>query len=195
MSADAISAHPMSSEAARANATSTGVIVVEVLGGHDRVRSRMRISLPDERRTIVIGRGALADVMLDDDYVAALHAAIEVGEDGAVMATDLGTVNGIVVAGKRHHGARNLILRDGELQVGRTRLRVRTAADALPPERRDDDAAGGALHHRTGMAIAGALVFVCMVAYNSWLGAPRVGFPRTMNTRPPWARCGGSACR
>ncbi len=173
ISADQISAQPVIGNPEMVDPVSARVIVVEALGGHDRVRSRTRISLPEGKRTIAIGRGALADVILDDEYVAVLHATLEVSEAGVITVTDLGTTNGILVAGKRHHGARNLVLHDDELQVGRTRLRVRTPGEALPPERVDDDAAGGVLHHRTGLATAGACLFVGMVAYNSWLDAPR----------------------
>ena len=61
---------------------STDRIVVEVLGGHDRVRSRTLVALSAAKRSVTIGRGALADIILDDEYVAALHAEVAVSADG-----------------------------------------------------------------------------------------------------------------
>ncbi|MFN0300946.1 MAG: FHA domain-containing protein [Burkholderiales bacterium] len=148
-------------------------VVVEVLGGHDRVRARTRVALSEVKRTFTVGRGALADVILDDDFVAILHARIEVGEGGELKVSDLGTVNGVVVAGKRHRGAQNLALANGELQVGRTRLRIRTAAETLAPEKIDDEALGSALRNRAGIAALGGSLCMGLVAYSSWLGAPR----------------------
>lgn len=155
------------------DAMSADGVVVEVLGGHDRVRARTRVTLSEVKRTFTVGRGALADVILDDDFVANLHARIEVGVGGELKVSDLGTVNGIVVAGKRHRGAQNLALANGELQVGRTRLRIRTAAETLAPEKPDDEALGATLRNRAGVAALGGALCMGLVAYSSWLGAPR----------------------
>jgi hypothetical protein len=155
------------------DAMSADGVVVEVLGGHDRVRARTRVTLSEVKRTFTVGRGALADVILDDDFVAILHARIEVGEGGELKVSDLGTVNGVVVAGKRHRGAQNLALANGELQVGRTRLRIRTAAETLAPEKPDDEALGATLRNRAGVAALGGTLCMALVAYSSWLGAPR----------------------
>ena len=152
---------------------STDRIVVEVLGGHDRVRSRTLVALSAAKRSVTIGRGALADIILDDEYVAALHAEVAVSADGALTVSDLGSVNGIAVAGKRYRGAQHLALEQGELQVGRTRLRLRTTDETLPAEKPDHEAIGVGLRNRTGFATAGGCVFVCLVAYTSWLDAPR----------------------
>ncbi len=155
------------------DAMSADSVVVEVVGGHDRVRARTRVALSEAKRTFTIGRGALADVILDDDFVAILHARIDVGVAGELNVSDLGTVNGIVVAGKRHRGAHNLALVNGELQVGRTRLRIRTAAETLAPEKPDDEALGATLRRRAGVAALGGILCMGLVAYSSWLGAPR----------------------
>ena len=155
------------------DAMSADSVVVEVVGGHDRVRARTRVALSEAKRTFTIGRGALADVILDDDFVAILHVRIDVGMTGELNVSDLGTVNGIVVAGKRHRGAHNLALANDELQVGRTRLRIRTAAETLAPEKPDDEALGATLRRRAGVAALGGTLCMGLVAYSSWLGAPR----------------------
>ena len=148
-------------------------IIVETLGGHDRVRARERVALTTEKRSITIGRGAQADVILDDPYVAALHASIEVGANGAILATDLGTLNGIVVAGRRHKGAQALAVTDGLLQVGRTRLHLRAATETVPAERQDHAAVAPDMGSPSWATVAGCLVCAAYVAYAAWLDAPR----------------------
>ena len=83
-------------------------VVVETLDHHDRVHARERLALPADRVRFTIGRGVDADVMLDDRYCAPLHAAVELGADGAWRVTDLGSVNGVIVGGVRQRGAQAL---------------------------------------------------------------------------------------
>ena len=151
-------------------------VVVDVLDSHGRVHSRQRIAL-DARRRISIGRGAQAQVIIDDAHAAALHAGDDVAPDGTLTVTDLGSVNGVFVGGKRHTGARDLPLPGGLLQIGRTRLRLRTRLETIAPEQPDH-----ALRAHTGhaaprsvwaAAAAGALVCAAYVFYSSWMGAPR----------------------
>ena len=153
------------------------MVVVEILGHHDRVQSRTRIPLSAEARSFTVGRGVAADVIVDDHYLAPLHARFAVDADGAVTVTDLGTVNGITSAGQRHRDGRTLPLADGEVQVGRTRLRIRTANESLAPEKPDLESVrdGGPSWIRNwhGLATAGAVLFMALVAYSSWLSAPR----------------------
>src|SRR5262245_50072860 len=143
-------------------------VIVEVLDGHGRVHARERLSLTADRRTFTVGRSAAADVILDDPFVAGLHAAIEVTPDGLVRATDLGSVNGIVVKAKRHRQAQALELPDGLVQVGRTHLRVRTHAERLAAERPDH--AGDSRVSR--IAYPAALLCTLFVGYFNWLTAP-----------------------
>jgi FHA domain len=110
------------------------VVVIDVLAAHDRVRSRHRIERPGETASLTIGRGAAADVVIDDPHIAAVHARVTVDAAGAVTVTDLGSVNGIEIGGRRVHGIVDAPLVDGVLRIGRTRLRVRTAQEALPAE-------------------------------------------------------------
>jgi hypothetical protein len=148
-------------------------VIVETLGSHGRVQTRDRVPLTAEKRHVTIGRSARADVILDDAYAAALHAAVEVAPDGAILASDLGSVNGIGVAGRRHKGARQLPVPNGLLQVGRTRLRVRYSNDALPLERPDHAAIAPVRGSPSWVAGAGGVVCAAYVAYSAWLDAPR----------------------
>jgi FHA domain len=109
------------------------VIVIEVLGAHDRIVSRHRLVQTGDTATCTIGRGAAADVIVDDPHVAAVHARVSVDAAGIATVTDLGTVNGIEVGGRHVHGAFDEPVA-GIVRIGRTRLRVRTATETLPAE-------------------------------------------------------------
>lgn len=152
-------------------------VVVEILGNHDRVCFRTRIPLSPDARTFTVGRGVQADVVVDDAYLAPLHARFDVDAEGAVTVTDLGTVNGMTIAGRRQRGAVNQSLADGNVQLGRTRLRVRTADESLAPEKPDLELAGDGgpswIRNWSGMAAAGGGLFMALVTYSSWLDAPR----------------------
>ncbi len=151
----------------------TGGALVEGLDGHGRVLWRERLGLAGGRRRFTVGRAVDADVTLDDPHVAALHAAVELGDDGRWRVSDLGSANGLVVAGRRHHGAADLELDGGLLQVGRTRLRLRSSHDPLAPEQPDRDGAVAALRDPAWIVGLGAVAGALQLAYSSWLGAPR----------------------
>ncbi|MGY1831650.1 FtsK/SpoIIIE domain-containing protein [Geodermatophilus sp. SYSU D01180] len=51
--------------------------------------------------SVVVGRGAPADVVLGDPTVSTRHAALDLRDDGTVEVADLGSSNGTVVAGRR----------------------------------------------------------------------------------------------
>jgi hypothetical protein len=144
-------------------------VVVEVLDSHGRVHARERVSLSADRRSFTVGRSTAADVMLDDPFVAALHVAIEVTPEGLFRATDLGSVNGIIVNARRRRHAQGVELPDGLLQVGRTHLRLRTPREALAAEKPDH----AAFDTRAGrIAYSGALACALFIGYYSWLTAP-----------------------
>jgi FHA domain len=113
------------------------VILVEVLDRHHRVRARHQIDGTNGVVHCTVGRGAGCDVVLDDPFVAATHARVSVDAEGRVTVTDLGSVNGVEVDGRRLHGAEPVSLADGLFGVGRTRLRVRTATEVIAPEQVD----------------------------------------------------------
>ncbi len=152
---------------------SAETVLVEILGGHGRVQTRERIVLGSEQRAFTIGRSVEADFTLDDAYAAPLHARVEVLPDGKLLASDLGSVNGIVFAGKTHKSASALAIPDSTLQIGRTHLRIRTAHENLAPEKPDQMRPASILHDPAWIAGAGALIGGMQLAYTSWLGAPR----------------------
>ena len=97
--------------------------------------------LPASGRTCKLGRGEGCDWIVSDQDVSREHAAFARGPRGVVI-HDLGSKNGIEVAGERLVGDR--VLRDGEIvRVGETRLRLldpedrylrqMEAIDAEPP--------------------------------------------------------------
>ncbi|HEY1226492.1 MAG TPA: FHA domain-containing protein, partial [Ramlibacter sp.] len=75
----------------------SGPWTIETLARNGDVLQRSRIdTLP-----IRIGRGYDNDLILDDDYVAASHALIELDPAGRLLLRDLGSRNGIVHRGRR----------------------------------------------------------------------------------------------
>lgn len=74
----------------------------------------------------VIGRGSEADIIVDDPGVSRRHMEIRVTPDG-VVATDLGSTNGMYVEG---HLVPAATLVDGNtITIGRTRILFWTGAD------------------------------------------------------------------
>ncbi len=150
-----------------------GVVLVDILDSHGRVHLRERLALPGDKRTFTIGRAVDADVTLDDAHTAALHATIEITPTGQLLVSDLDSVNGVVVAGKRLRGARNVEVANGLLQIGRTRLRLRTAYEVLPPEQPDQLRPASVLHDPAWLAGIGAVAGLAQLAYTTWLSVPR----------------------
>jgi pSer/pThr/pTyr-binding forkhead associated (FHA) protein len=156
------------------------VMVVEVLGGHNRVRARHRIAATGAEAHCTVGRGAACDVVLDDPFVAPLHARIAVDVDGNVAVSDLESVNGIEVGGRRVHGGPPVRLADGLFRIGRTRLHVRTAHDAIAPEQVDR----GGLSWQTRaveqrVLAAGLAVSVAVSVFEVWTNTAQ---PRDLST-------------
>lgn len=70
----------------------------------------------------VIGRGGPASVRLDHDDVSRRHARLEVGPEGVVV-HDLGSKNGVHVAGQRLHGPM-VLGHDDRFSIGELELRI-----------------------------------------------------------------------
>jgi hypothetical protein len=87
------------------------------------------------RWPVMVGRAIDCDVVLDDPFVAAHHAALE--EADGVLSVHVGdSVNGGQLSHRHLKAGERANLAAGEvLQLGATRLRVRRAADAIAPER------------------------------------------------------------
>jgi len=148
-------------------------VVVEVLDGYGRVQWRERLVLNENRRTFTIGRSIHADVTLDDPFAAEMHASLEVTPDGRIFANDLGSMNGLTICGKRLRGTCDFEVPDNVLQIGRTRLRVRTAAERLEPERPYQLRSSSLIRDPAWIAAIGAIVGGLQLVYGSWLSAPR----------------------
>lgn len=107
-------------------------LIVEILDprGHG-VRARARL----ERFPATVGRAYSNDVILDDPYADGHHLRLEWdAARGAVVAEDLGSVNGTSREDARAERVRRVELRPGtELRVGRTVLRFCDPDQPVPP--------------------------------------------------------------
>ena len=71
---------------------------------------------------ILIGRGAEAQLSLDDDYVSTRHARVVSGENG-IYVEDLGSTNGSYVNNQRITAPTTVTLSD-TIRIGRTTMRL-----------------------------------------------------------------------
>lgn len=95
-----------------------------VLGGGS-LGQMFRIEGPE----VVIGRGADANIRIQDDGVSRRHARIFLASDGELCIEDLKSANGTLING---HGVRRAVLRDGDkIQMGSTTILKFTYADEL----------------------------------------------------------------
>lgn len=83
-------------------------------------------------RELTIGRDPGADLTLEDTGVSRHHARLRVGDDGAPVVEDLGSVNGTYVNGERIGGERRLADGD-EVQIGTTAIAIQGAGAATLP--------------------------------------------------------------
>src|SRR4051812_25109186 len=78
---------------------------------------------------LTIGRGANADVRLDEDGVSRAHAKLVARPDGAIEIADLGSTNGTWVNGER---ITSHLLKDGDkIQIGNITILKFSYQDAL----------------------------------------------------------------
>ncbi|HLE20806.1 MAG TPA: FHA domain-containing protein [Vicinamibacteria bacterium] len=105
------------------------IVFLEVLDRRGRLKSRSRLaSFP-----VSIGRSYKNDVIVDDRYVSPEHVRILEGDDGRLVAEDLGSVNGLRLSGSPDKLPR-VELRSGlKVKIGETVLRV-VEEDAPVPE-------------------------------------------------------------
>lgn len=78
-----------------------------------------------DRDLIKIGRLASAHLTLDDEKVARIHAVIDVAPDGTLSVTDMGTVEGTMLNGKRV--MKSPLAFGDAIQVGATTIRIEKA--------------------------------------------------------------------
>lgn len=129
---------------------------VELLARNGDVLQRQCV----DKLPIRIGRGYGNDVILDDDYAAASHAIVEPDAAGHLVLRDLGSRNGIVVAGKRRQDA--VLADDTVVRIGHTSLRVRAADFPVAPELVDHTLHGweGVLPGAVGLLLTGAVALL-----------------------------------
>jgi hypothetical protein len=106
------------------------MIWVEILTRHREVAARYRFAGPEIR----IGRGYTNDVVLDDPYVALEHLRVRRGDDQALVAEDIGTLNGMQVDRKGNTAERIVLTGDQVIRIGHTDLRIRGTDYVLPRE-------------------------------------------------------------
>ncbi len=106
----------------------SGPWFIEMLARNGDVLHRHRVdTLP-----IRLGRGYDNDFILDDAFAAPRHALIDADDDGKIVLRDLGSKNGVIEGGKRHHSLP--LSGDTVFRIGHTTLRVRAADFAVAPE-------------------------------------------------------------
>jgi hypothetical protein len=138
----------------------SGPWTIETLARNGDVLQRSRVAaLP-----IRLGRGYDNDFIIDDDYVAASHARIEMDAAGRLVLRDLGSKNGLNHRGKRLQEV--VLSGDTVVRIGHTSLRVRAASFPVPPELEDRT------FHRWEGALPGAagiLLTGCFALFARWI--------------------------
>nr|ART35558.1 A26 [uncultured bacterium] len=143
-------------------------MLVEQIGAHGHPILRQR--LEGAGAQCAAGRDLGCDIVVDDEHAAPRHVLLTLLEDGRVKVRDLGTRNGTRIDGNRLPPDSSAIIEQGEIMVGRTRLRVRTRHTPIGPER--------VVHrnflrkHRTLLAAAGVSACIAYGAFLQWLDAP-----------------------
>ncbi|HSR02283.1 MAG TPA: FHA domain-containing protein [Methylophilaceae bacterium] len=134
---------------------------IELLTRDKNLKARHRF----EKLPIRIGRSYDNDLILDDPYVAANHALIEISEDGNLQICDLNSENGLVVNGKKQS---QITLDNHVARLGHTNLRVRHAGSKVAKALVDK-----AAHRWEGWppAITGLLLVFFSVLGSTWLNA------------------------
>ncbi len=143
-------------------------MLVEQIGPHGHLLVRQRFEgAGTECR---VGRDLDCDIVVDDEHAAPQHAVLTLLEDGRVGVRDLGTRNGTRVDGQRVPADTGAVVEQGEVVVGRTRLRVRTRLTPIGPERvfRRDFVR----RYRTLLAAVGVSACIAYGGFLQWLNAP-----------------------
>jgi hypothetical protein len=138
----------------------SGPWFIETLARNGDVLQRRRVdALP-----IRLGRGYDNDFIIDDDYVAASHARIEMDAAGRLLLRDLGSKNGLNHRGKRLSEV--VLSGDTVVRIGHTSLRVRAASFPVTPEIADRTFHRweGALPGAAGILLAG-----CFALFARWI--------------------------
>jgi hypothetical protein len=143
-------------------------MLIEQLGPHGHPVLRQRFE--GAGTECLVGRDLGCDIVVDDEHAAPRHVLLTLLEDGRVSVRDLGTRNGTRVDGDRVPPDAGAIVEQGDVIVGRTRLRVRTRHTPIGAERvfRRDFVR----RHRTLLAAAGVSACIAFGGFLQWLDAP-----------------------
>lgn len=164
----------------------TTVMVAEVLDKSGRVHSRYRLGdFP-----VSIGRGYGNDIILDDEFVSARHARIELEETGRPVVVDLGSENGTWLLPSLQRVTRAPLGEDSVLRLGHTLIRLRSPEYAVPPARRDSLGLNRATRWLTqgvGAAAAYALAILIVMLDHYQASAETVGMGQTLLAAMPVA--------
>lgn len=164
----------------------TPVLVAEVLDKSGRVHSRFRL----EHFPVTIGRGYHNDIILDDEFVCASHARIELDEGGRPVVVDLGSENGTYLLPSLQRLGRAPLGEESLLRVGHTLIRLRSADYVVPPARRDSlglNRASRWLTQGTRAAAAYAALLVLVMLEHHQASAQVVGVEQALLAALPVA--------
>jgi hypothetical protein len=134
---------------------------IELLTRDQNLITRQRF----EQLPITIGRGYNNDLILDDPYIAANHALIEMSATGEIVIRDLDSENGLVQQGKRQS---QIKLDHHSIRLGHSILRFRHAGYQVEKALKDK-----ASHRWEGWppAIAGLLMITLSGLISVWLSS------------------------
>jgi hypothetical protein len=168
----------IATEAGELETAPPAAALIEVLDTHRRIHARHRLTNVGD--TCTIGRSLACDIVVDDPFAAATHVSLALLDDGRVSVTDLGSRNGTRIDDRRLDSTAPAVIAGGELIVGRTHVRIRTAHSTLAPERvfRRDLLQ----RHQTLLAIVGLTVSAIFAAFTQWVAAPEPMAPRLLTT-------------
>jgi hypothetical protein len=144
------------------------MMLVEQIGAHGQPILQLRVE--GAGAACRVGRDLGCDIVLNDEHVAPQHALLTLLEDGRVSVRDLGTRNGTRVDSMRVPTEQEVIVEQGEVIVGRTRLYIRTRHAPVRPERvfRREFVR----RHGTLLATAGVSACLAYGGFLRWLEAP-----------------------
>jgi hypothetical protein len=134
---------------------------IELLTRDKHLKTRHRF----EQLPIRIGRSYENDLIIDDPYVAANHAIVELSDDEQLIIRDLESENGIVSEGKKQ---RQVVLENNVIRLGHTNLQVRHAGFEVAKALLDK-----ASHRWEGWppALTGLVLVILSGLGSSWINA------------------------
>ncbi|MBR9990043.1 MAG: FHA domain-containing protein [Gemmatimonadetes bacterium] len=143
------------------------VEVVDSRGGS--VKERVRL----DGGSLNVGRGYDNDLILDDLYVDARHARIDVNADGSVEIEDLGSINGLVALDTPGRVPRVIARPGTQVRIGRTILRFRDPSEPVPPalQERTKPAGISRLFDNGGLRAAAFIAALTMATAYTWFGS------------------------